>query len=44
MAYLARYAHQQLPILLGMTVRDLADFEQAVGRIVEQENGPAKGG
>lgn len=42
LAYVARYAHQPLDVLLGLTLRDLQDFHDAVAGIVEEENRPRK--
>lgn len=41
-AYLARYGHQPVDVLLGLSLRDLNSFQEAISEIVERENGPGK--
>lgn len=38
LAYLARYAHQPLNVLLGMTLQDARRLSSAVAKIVREEN------
>ncbi len=37
LAFLGRYAHQQIDVLLGMTVRDLTAMAEATGALIESE-------
>lgn len=38
MAFLARYAHQPLPVLMGMPVTDLLRFTRQVAEILQGES------
>jgi hypothetical protein len=37
-----RYLHQPLPVLLGLTLRQLDELYEVTGSIVEEENKPGK--
>ena len=37
-AYASRYGHQPLSTVMGMTLIDLRSFNDALGRIVAEEN------
>lgn len=42
-AYICRYGHQALPVVLAMTRRDAEDFAKALSRWVGRDN-PLVGG
>ena len=41
--FVARYAHQPFPVVLGLTVQEFADVMEAISGIIEMEDKAGRG-
>jgi hypothetical protein len=41
--YVARYAHQPFPVVLGLTVQEFADVMEAISGIIDMEAKAGRG-